>query len=154
MITKSMTALLFSASAIPTVWAQDYINPPMVNIPAGSFMMGLIGGEDKAKPVHLVTLPAFQMAKYPVTVAEYRLFVNASGYQPNQTCNDHMSENWFSSPDDDIGSASWDKHRFQKSEFQPVTCVNYQDATAYASWLSEKNRYTIPTTERKRMGVC
>jgi len=45
----------------------------LVQIPAGSFLMGSPEGEgyDDEKPQHLVTLSSFQMGKYPVTQAQY-----------------------------------------------------------------------------------
>jgi len=45
----------------------------LVQIPAGSFLMGSPDGEgcDDEMPQHLVTLSSFQMGKYPVTQAQY-----------------------------------------------------------------------------------
>ena len=43
----------------------------LVQIPAGSFLMGSPEGYDDEKPQHLVTLSSFQMGKYPVTQAQY-----------------------------------------------------------------------------------
>jgi formylglycine-generating enzyme required for sulfatase activity len=59
----------------------------MVQVPAGSFQMGTdakdIGWLEKTvlRPVHSVTITRpFLMQKYPVTVAQFRAFLNASGY--------------------------------------------------------------------------
>ena len=58
------------------------ILPPLVAIPAGPFLMGSDKSRDKEAydnelPQHRVEVGAFQMAKYPVTVAEYALAVSA-----------------------------------------------------------------------------
>ena len=147
-ISKSIK-LLSCASIVLPAYAQEYIAPSMTNIPAGTFMMGVVSGTSKAKPIHSVSLPAFQLGTYPITVVEYRKFVESSGYQPSQTCNDYMGKNWFNSPDVGEGSASWDKHRFQNNDYQPVTCINFQDAIAYSTWISEKTgtTYRLPTEE-------
>ena len=61
----------------------------LVNIPAGSFMMG----DDNSpyqdeKPAHRVTLKAFQMSKYPITQKQYRLVMgtNPSRFQGDENC--------------------------------------------------------------------
>lgn len=143
------TLLLGAAvSTASTVWAQDYIASPMVNIPAGNFMMGSDRDGSKNSPMHSVTLPAFQMGKYPITVAEFRKFASDTGFNPKPTCLDYIDERWLSSPDD-LGTASWDKHRYQNNEYQPVTCVSWQDVNAYAKWLSNKTgtQYRLPTEQ-------
>jgi formylglycine-generating enzyme required for sulfatase activity len=58
------------------------ILPPLCTIPAGAFLMGSDPTKDtRAKgdelPQHPVTLPAYQIARFPVTVAEYACFVRA-----------------------------------------------------------------------------
>jgi formylglycine-generating enzyme required for sulfatase activity len=88
----TVKALLLGIASIPSVWAQDHIAPPMVNIPAGNFMMGTYIGETWAKPMHKVDVSAFQMAKYPVTVAEFRKFATDTGFNPEPTCKDKLDE--------------------------------------------------------------
>ncbi len=56
--------------------------PAMVPIKGGSFRMGDIQGQgqDDEKPVHKVRVDAFALGRYEVTVAEFRRFIEASGY--------------------------------------------------------------------------
>jgi formylglycine-generating enzyme required for sulfatase activity len=55
----------------------------MVQIPGGSFIMGSQkteeGHQSSESPQHRVVLPAFFMGKYPVTQAQWRSVVNATG---------------------------------------------------------------------------
>jgi hypothetical protein len=41
----TVKALLLSIGAVSTAWAQDHIVTPMLNIPAGNFMMGTESGD-------------------------------------------------------------------------------------------------------------
>lgn len=138
--------LIFLGGSYIPAMAEDFIAPPMVNIPSGSFIMGSNSGADYAKPAHAVEVSAFQMAKYPVTIAEFRKFAKDTNFSPKANCKDNLSKNWLSSPDSK-GSARWDDHRYIKNEYQPVTCINWQDAMAYANWLSKKTGidYRLPT---------
>ena len=156
---KYLKALLFSISTISAAWADEhvpsqYIAPPMVNIPAGDFMMGTESGSSTAKPIHRVTVAAFQMAKYHVTVAEFKKFALDTGYIPDTSCNDYMNERWFA-PTDKISTSSWDKHRFQTNDYQPVTCVSWQSVNAYAKWLSDKTgtHYRLPNEQEWEYAV-
>ena len=62
-----------------------------VEIPAGPFLMGsddrrgYSAVDEEASPQHEVTLPAYYIARYPVTVAQFRAFVEASGYHDGET---------------------------------------------------------------------
>jgi formylglycine-generating enzyme required for sulfatase activity len=57
--------------------------PALVPISGGEFQMGDIfdEGHDREKPVHHVKLSGFFLAAHEVTVAEFRRFVNETGYQ-------------------------------------------------------------------------
>jgi formylglycine-generating enzyme required for sulfatase activity len=59
----------------------------LVDIPAGSFMMGSNDYDNEKKP-HRVTLKAFQMSKYPITQKQYRLVMgtNPSHFQGDENC--------------------------------------------------------------------
>src|SRR3990167_790169 len=54
--------------------------PDMVRIPGGTFRMGSDRHYPEEAPVHTVTVGAFQIDATPVTNAEFRAFVQATGY--------------------------------------------------------------------------
>ena len=63
-----------------------------VAIPAGSFRMGSNPGDPYAGPnefpQHMVELPAYEIGRNQVTRGQYRLFMEAGGYQ-----------NWYLPPE-------------------------------------------------------
>ncbi|KZN63835.1 hypothetical protein N473_16080 [Pseudoalteromonas luteoviolacea CPMOR-1] len=121
-----------------------YIEPPMISIPTGSYMMGSEQGRADEKPVRKVTVPAFQMGKYEVTVAEYRKFIEATGYESSKGCVHRIGPQWFGSGEHD---GTWDDNMYVLSEFHPVVCVSRIDAINYAKWLSKVSgaQYRLPT---------
>src|SRR5262245_31129409 len=87
-----------------------------VEIPAGVFWMGSTQrdrmADDDEKPRHRVTLPRYYIARYPVTVMQFRTFVEASG-------------------------CAWEgKNRPQGAAQHPVIYVSWLDALAYCKWLT------------------
>jgi formylglycine-generating enzyme required for sulfatase activity len=52
----------------------------LVAVPAGTFLMGCADFYPEERPVHRVAVDAFWMDRHPVTVAEFRRFVRATGY--------------------------------------------------------------------------
>ena len=52
----------------------------MAWIPGGTFLMGSADFYPEERPVHRVTVDGFWMDRHPVTVAEFRRFVMATGY--------------------------------------------------------------------------
>jgi formylglycine-generating enzyme required for sulfatase activity len=96
----------------------------MVLIPPGRFMMGALStdhydptydGYDEG-PVHEVHIQyAFSVSKYPVTRAEWKRFVRATGHRDTSDCL----------------KGQQDTH--------PVVCVSWQDAQDYAAWLPSKS---------------
>lgn len=99
----------------------------LVEIPAGLFIMGSRNEDkeawDNEKPAHQVSLPTYYIARYPVTVTQYRAFVEASGYQPA----------------DPEGLAGISNH--------PIVSVNWYDALAYCEWLTNHLRAWEGTPE-------
>jgi formylglycine-generating enzyme required for sulfatase activity len=95
----------------------EVILPPLCDVPAGPFLMGSDPAKDKdalddEQPQHTVTLPAFQIGAYPVTIAEYACFVRAGQRRPT----------------------NWRAH-LGKLE-HPAVNVSWDDAVAYAAWLT------------------
>ncbi len=89
-----------------------------VKIPGGAFLMGSDPGKEKEaqdieQPQHSVELPGYYMARYPVTVAQFRAFVENAGYTPD-------------SPICLRGSSN-----------HPVVYVTWYEAIKYCKWLTE-----------------
>jgi formylglycine-generating enzyme required for sulfatase activity len=114
----------------------------MVTVPGGEFQMG--GGKPymgeaaqdaSALPIHKVNIKTFKLAKYEVTVAEFRRFIEATGYQAPDQCIHQPNQGWFG-----LGPTpgSWDKNELTNSEFQPAVCIGWAGADAYAKWLSQQ----------------
>jgi len=80
-----------------------------VTIPAGDFQLGAQDEDDN--PIHQVTLPAFRIQRYPVTVQEFGEFIAAGG---------------------DAHSADW--KRQLPFPNRPVVGVSWFEADAYCRW--------------------
>jgi formylglycine-generating enzyme required for sulfatase activity len=90
----------------------------MVVLPAGTFMMGSPGTDKEAykdeKPRHKVTIGyRFAVGRYPVTFEEYDRFCETVGVEKP-------------------GDEGWGRGR------RPVINVSWEDARAYAEWLSKQ----------------
>ena len=127
--------------------------PEMVVVPTGRFDMGC-GTEncdDDERPVHTVRIGSgFALGRYEVTVGEFRRFVDATGYRTDAekrasgcwTLENLGRNTWGWS-----AGRSWRNLEYTVRERQPVTCVSWNDAKAYAAWLSEHTGggYRLPT---------
>jgi formylglycine-generating enzyme required for sulfatase activity len=115
----------------------DPANPDRwVTIPAGAFWMGAqsvrasernYDGEayDTEAPVHEVTLAEFRIARYPVTVADYRRFIEDRGY---------ADERWWKAGgfEDQQAPDGWPQQILFPS--RPVVGVSWSKAIAYCAW--------------------
>lgn len=120
----------------------DYIEPPMVTIPQGEFVMG---SKDKKneQPIHHVTVPSFRLGKYEVTVKEFSKFIADTNYAYPKECFHQPTANWIG----EITKGSWKKNALTSNSYQPVVCINVITAIAYADWLSAKTgkHYRLPS---------
>jgi formylglycine-generating enzyme required for sulfatase activity len=96
--------------------------PEMIPIPAAQFFMGRSDGNLDERPRHSVELTAFHIGRYEVTFEQYDAFVQ------------------------DTGRAAPSDMRWGRGK-RPVVNVSWEDATAYAAWLSEETgvNYRLPT---------
>lgn len=130
--------------------------PEMVVIPAGSFSMGGTAGEvdrkDNEGPVHTVSIKAFALGKTEVTVAEFRVFVRATGYKTDAERN-VGNANGCATLDVADGEWAyragyyWDNPGYAQSERHPAVCVSWNDAQAYVKWVTQLQRatYRLPS---------
>ncbi len=83
---------------------------------------------------------AFELGRTEVTRAEYARFVRATG-RPAARCREPMR------PLSRLKSLEWRDPDFPQDEDEPVVCVSWDDANAYARWLSAETgaRYRLPT---------
>jgi len=109
----------------------------MVRIPRGRFVMGSpvseLGRFEDEGPQHTVNFTRpFAVSRTPITRAEYDLFVRASGRSDSRECASMSAEGrWVST----VG-LSWRNPGFEQTADHPVVCVSWEDASAYAQWLS------------------
>jgi formylglycine-generating enzyme required for sulfatase activity len=122
----------------------------MIAIQGGVFTMGR-NEKDNEKPPHLVKVSNFYMAKYPITIWEFRAFVVATKYQTDAEkkgdSHAYKDGNW-----DWVKGANWlcdvgGVLRPQADYNHPVIHVSWNDAKAYCEWLSQQTgkNYCLPT---------
>ena len=101
----------------------------------------------KSEPIHRVTFAkGFMMAKYPVTVAQFRQFVDETHYQTADSCtNQRFNDGHFIY--EPARGYTWRSPGFPQDDRHPVVCVSSEDADAYAAWLSKKTgkSYRLPS---------
>jgi formylglycine-generating enzyme required for sulfatase activity len=120
--------------------------PQMVSIPAGSFVMGAPKSEqdsdDMERPQVRVTVRGFALGKFPVTRAEYAMFVQETRRRSLPGCS------WTARATSDPDKVStWEDTGFPQSDRSPVVCVTWDDVTAYIGWLRQKTGkpYRLPS---------
>ncbi len=153
-----LTALLGAASLHVATGSPVEIRdcddcPPLVVIPAGSFIMGTTHvsdeiGEQPAElePVLVTIERAFAIGRYEITRREFAAFSEATGYAPVGRCR-NWDETGQRFRDDE--NRSWRDPGFPAvlRDDHPVTCVDFFDALEYVEWLSEHTgrTYRLPT---------
>lgn len=132
--------------------------PRMVVIPAGEFTMGSPAleagrGLDEGPQRQVQIAQAFALGRSEVTVAEFRRFAEESGYRTEaerdaraQGCSGFI----YADPaarSTDPQTINWRSPGVAQADSHPVLCVSWNDARAYAQWLSKKTgrRYRLPT---------
>ena len=116
-----------------------------VEIPGGSYWMGSDKAHDEQAyddelPQHEVMLEAFQIAKYPVTNAQFAPFVAGDGYTNRdywtavgweQKENENWTEPYYWQDE------QWNLHN------HPVVGVSWYEVYAYCRWLSIQLGYAV-----------
>jgi len=134
--------------------------PPMVVIPAGQFTMGSpdsepgrFGHEGPQRTVRIAK--PFALGRNEVTFSEFERFAVETGYKTEAERDVGKKGCFgfnFNAPE--ATKSDWQPGRSwrepgidQNTDRDPVVCVSWNDARAYASWLSKKTGkvYRLPT---------
>ncbi|KDC52213.1 SUMF1/EgtB/PvdO family nonheme iron enzyme [Pseudoalteromonas fuliginea] len=116
----------------------ENVQTAVVVIPAGKFKMGDINGNGLANErpvVEKVIANSFAMQSREVTVGAYEKFVANTGYktqaEQNKGCAYYLNGEpvWEA-------NLNWRNPGFDQNSNFPAVCLTYNDAKAYAEWLS------------------
>lgn len=128
----------------------------MVLIPAGKFLMGTDKSEilklvklsksqglfdteaswfEDETPRHTVSVDAFYMDAYEVTNAQYKKFVQATGHKEPEGVKFTPTSN--NKVELTSGFKPWSDPDYN-GDNQPVVCVSWNDAKAYAEWAGKR----------------
>ncbi len=112
----------------PDATPVEKVQPEMVKIKGGKFMMGRNDGDPFEKPAHSVEVTDFSMDKHEVTNAEFYQFVTENSYA-------FKSDDWID------GKPPTAKEKF------PVRFVNIEDINKFIEWRSKRDgaTYQIPS---------
>lgn len=161
--------LAFTVSLPALAWTQDEFSdcdycPEMVLVPSGTVTIG--SSEHAAyrrpgeRPLQTLTIDtAFALGKYEVTVGQYRVFVEATGHKAQPTvvqgrtlagCNYYDGATYGY-----VADHSWKSPGYAQREEDPVVCVSWSDAVAYAQWLAGQTGrpYRLPSTSEFEYGL-
>jgi formylglycine-generating enzyme required for sulfatase activity len=152
-------------------------------VPAGPFLLGANPDDEDAwddeRPQQEAELPTFYVARYPITNAQFRPFIEAGGYddpqwwtQDGRAWRDGAEPDLSQIPDEDVRKsyADWLVQRppnrreepffWTSKDFngpnQPLVGITWYEAMAYCAWLAEQLRvsaYELPVWRDGRLAT-
>ncbi|MCX6344390.1 MAG: formylglycine-generating enzyme family protein [Armatimonadetes bacterium] len=140
----SSTTKASPKSPVKPVLALSSTKIEMINIPAGSFLMGTPKSFaathlENEHPQHSVTLSAYSIGKYEITRGQYREFMKAGGYS-TQSYWSTAGWSWKVSnsrtePSYWTAAQTWTTGQtFTQTDNHPVVGVTYHEAEAFCNW--------------------
>ena len=118
-----------------------------VSIPAGTFKMGSPRNEadrEEYETQHQVTLSAFKMSKYEITVEQFKAFIDATGYvtEAEKGTGGHKGSSlWNGKKQKTKAGVNWQcdekgNQRPSSGYSHPVMHVSWNDAIEFAKWMN------------------
>ena len=139
----------------------------MIRIEPGEFLMGSTKAQidallkqypaakrewfDSGQPQRLVKITRpFHLAAHPVTVGQFRGFVEKTGYKTEAESSGKGAWGWTGSEYKQDPSFLWRNPGFKQTDDHPVVCVSHNDAMAFLKWLNAQETqagflYRLPT---------
>jgi len=158
-ILAALCGVLFLASRVWSAepWREGNTGLEFVNVAGGCYQMGqdpgeqeeldLLMGSEGARlafgdelPVREVCVGDFNLGRHEVTVAAFSKFVEATAYRTEAEsgggCQEYLIPRyrWEDNP-----LRNWREPGFVQKSDEPVVCVSWNDAKAFADWLSKSN---------------
>jgi formylglycine-generating enzyme required for sulfatase activity len=114
--------------------------PEMVAVPKGTFKIGSTEFNEDEQPVKDISINAFAVSRFEITVAEYKQFIDEMNFKESSPCLT-MGEDgsWFFNQE-----AAWNNVGFEQDDNHPVVCVSWTGAKAYIKWLNTKLKDGAP----------
>ncbi len=153
-LTASAAQATASGYPAPTghVFRDKSWSPPMIVIPGGTYMMGSTEAEttrEGRKPAYAawehpqtaVRIATLAVGEYDVTRGDYDRFVREAHYAIPAGCTVIQNGKWVVA----VPGKSYRDMGFPQTDRHPVGCVSWEDAAAYARWLSQAtgHRYRL-----------
>lgn len=146
------TVLLLVSEASASSFSDCSDCPEMLRVPAGVFLMGADSAEEdrealpqafrgRSLPRHRVAIQAFAAAKHEITRKQYQVFADATGREA-AGCFSWNGGDYRLDP-----AKNWRNPGFPQNDTHPAVCISWEDAGAYAQWLSARTgkRYRLLT---------
>jgi formylglycine-generating enzyme required for sulfatase activity len=118
--------------------------PDLVPLPQDSFNMGSLESDPRHKPNESPQHPVrilyrLAVGKYEISRAQFAAFADKSGYGAGHNgCLAMADMEAVQAGTKKEGSNNWRQPGFSQDDNQPVTCISWNDAQSYVSWLRQQ----------------
>lgn len=109
--------------------------PEMVVVGSGQYLIG----ENGSTQINISN--AYSVSATPVTVGQFELFVNTTGYQTDAELK-NICTTVEESQIVPVSGSYWRNPGFKQSADYPAVCISQTDAKAYTKWLSRETGYS------------
>jgi len=146
-IQKIILASLTILTYIDAKEATLFKEPAMARITSGSYIMGSYYGDKDETPPHKVIIDYdFEIAKYEITVEDFKRFIKSTGYvtdaEKHNSCYTWIDDKWIYTT-----GVSWKNPNYPQKDTHPAVCISWNDSAQYIKWLNEQTNknYRLPT---------
>lgn len=124
----------------------------MVYVASSEFLMGSdraidANATDWELPQHKLLLDAYFIGRTPVTVAQFAMFVQATGYKTTAEGYGHgynlVEGHWKEIKDAHWRSPRGSENIVQQKNTHPVTLVSWYDALSFCSWVTDITQFKV-----------